>query len=129
MKTGLIEQKHSSHFIERIGRWYVAAQAPLESTRTDVWELIWQLKTTNIVLLGPLKEGKTVSKMQPCVVAYLAVIHTYYTYIYIRMYIGCKCMDCVLQIRMYVVMYNGSSTFVQCGIMYNECYIQFYCII
>ena len=38
----------------------MAAQSPLESTRTDVWELILQLKTKNIVLLGPLKEGKRV---------------------------------------------------------------------
>ena len=41
-------------------RGFVAAQSPLESTRTDVWELILQLKTKNIVLLGPLKEGKKV---------------------------------------------------------------------
>ena len=34
-----------------------AQQAPLESTRTDVWELIWQLKTKYIVLLGPMKKG------------------------------------------------------------------------
>ena len=35
-----------------------AQQAPLKSTSTDVWELIWQLKTKNIVLLGPMKESK-----------------------------------------------------------------------
>ena len=39
---------------------FVAAQSPLESTRTDVWELIWQLKVKTVVLLCPLKENKKV---------------------------------------------------------------------
>ena len=38
-------------------RGFVAAQSPLQSTRTDVWEMIWQLKTKTVVLLCPLKEG------------------------------------------------------------------------
>ena len=36
----------------------------MESTRTDVWELILQLKTKNIILIGPLKEGKKVILQQ-----------------------------------------------------------------
>ena len=43
-------------------RGFVAAQSPLESTRTDVWELIWKVKTKTVVLLCPLKEGKKVNQ-------------------------------------------------------------------
>ena len=48
-------------------RGLVAAQSPLESTRTDVWELIWQFKTKTVVLLCPLKEGKKVNLSLICV--------------------------------------------------------------
>ena len=44
-------------------RAFVAAQSPLESTRTDVWELIWLLKVKTVVLLGPLNEGQKVQMM------------------------------------------------------------------
>ena len=44
-------------------RAFVAAQSPLESTRADVWELVWQFKIKTVVLLCPLKEGKKVGAL------------------------------------------------------------------
>ena len=44
-------------------RAFVAAQSPLESTRADVWELVWQFNIKTVVLLCPLKEGKKVGAL------------------------------------------------------------------
>ena len=44
-------------------RAFVAAPSPLESTRADVWELVWQFKIKTVVLLCPLKEGKKVTAL------------------------------------------------------------------
>ena len=51
-------------------RAFVAAQSPLESTRADVWELVWQFKIKTVVLLCPLKEGKKVGAL---LVVYIAI--------------------------------------------------------
>ena len=39
---------------------FVAAQSPIEHTRNDIWELIWQFRTSTIVLLCDIKEGDQV---------------------------------------------------------------------
>ena len=44
----------------------MAAQSSLDSTRADVWELVWQFKIKTVVLLCPLKEGKKVGALIDC---------------------------------------------------------------
>ena len=39
---------------------FIAAQAPLESTKNDVWEMIWQYRPSTIVVLCDLQEEKQV---------------------------------------------------------------------
>ena len=40
---------------------FIAAQSPMEETKNDIWELIWQFKTPTIVLLCDFREGNEVS--------------------------------------------------------------------
>ena len=40
---------------------FIAAQSPMEQTKNDIWELIWQFRTSTIVLLCDLEEGNEVN--------------------------------------------------------------------
>ena len=44
-------------------RAFIAAQSPMALTRNDIWELIWQFRTSTIVLLCDFKEDKQVCKI------------------------------------------------------------------
>ena len=37
---------------------FIAAQAPLESTKNDVWEMIWQFRPSAVVVLSNCKNDK-----------------------------------------------------------------------
>ena len=40
---------------------FIAAQSPMEQTKNDIWELIWQFRTSTIVLLCDFREGNEVN--------------------------------------------------------------------
>ena len=44
-------------------RAFIAAQSPMAETRNDIWELIWQFRTSTIVLLCGLRENSHVRSM------------------------------------------------------------------
>ena len=41
-------------------RAFIAAQCPMEHTRNDIWDLIWQFKAFTVVLLCDFLEGNQV---------------------------------------------------------------------
>ena len=47
-------------------RAFIAAQAPMEGTSTDVWEVIWQCGASTIVLLCQLEEDGKVCRSACC---------------------------------------------------------------
>ncbi|XP_070183968.1 receptor-type tyrosine-protein phosphatase mu-like, partial [Littorina saxatilis] len=41
-----------------LGKGYIAAQGPMDTTAGDFWRMVWQEKTTDIVMLTNMKEGE-----------------------------------------------------------------------
>ena len=42
-------------------RAFIAAQSPVAHTRNDIWELIWQFRTSTVVLLCDFNEDNQVT--------------------------------------------------------------------
>ena len=45
---------------------FIAAQSPMNNTKGDFWEMVWQFRTPTIVLLTNFKEGKQVRVCLHC---------------------------------------------------------------
>ena len=46
-------------------RMYIATQAPMENTRVDFWEMVWQQQSQAILMLTDLDENGQVH-VSPC---------------------------------------------------------------
>ena len=44
---------------------YIATQVPMENTVNDFWKMIWEYKSTTIVLLCKMTEEGEVTKLAP----------------------------------------------------------------